>query len=212
MKIISTNIATPQTIYWNEKEYQTGIYKNPVDQPLFLGKTGIKGDTVMDKRVHGGALKAAYIYGANRYPFWKEKYPNLDWQYGFLGENLTFDVFDESIIKIGDIFQMGTAKVQITQPRKPCFKLGIRFNDQQALKDFIASPYPGGYLQILEEGTVKIGDKVTLLETDSNQMTLAEVYYLIYNKDGHIESAKKALDLDILPENCKKNIRRNYFF
>ena len=211
MKIISTNIAKPRTIIWNEKEVQTGIYKNPVSTPLFLGKTGIPGDTVMDKRFHGGALKAVYIYGKNRYPFWQKKYPNLDWQHGFLGENLTFDVFDESIIKIGDIFQIGNAKVQITQPRKPCYKLGIRFNTQQALKDFINEPYPGGYLQVLEEGEVNVDDEVILLDSNPNQMSLADVYYLIYHKNGDQKMAEKALELDIFPETCKKNIRRNYF-
>ena len=211
MKIISTNIANPTTIMWNGKEEQTGLYKNPTPNPIFLGKTGIKGDTVMDKRVHGGALKAAYIYGDNRYPFWKEKYPNLDWQYGFLGENLTFDSFDEEIVKIGDIFQIGQAKVQITQPRKPCYKLGIRFGTQDAVKMFIESPFPGGYVQILEEGAVQVGDEAILLESDAYQLTLAEVFYLIYHRDGDLKLAQKAMDLDVLPEKCKKNIYRNYF-
>ena len=95
MKTLSTNIAKPTSIIWNEKELTTGIYKKPTNQPIYLGKEGVKDDEVSDKKVHGGTFKACYIFSNEHYAYWKNRYPNLDWNYGMFGENLTVSGLNE---------------------------------------------------------------------------------------------------------------------
>ena len=137
MKIISTNIAQPTTFTWNGKEITTGIYKTPTDAPIFLGKEDVKGDVVSDRKVHGGEFKACYLFSLNHYDYWKNLYPNLEWTYGMFGENITVKDLDESQLFIGDIYKLGNALVQITQPREPCFKLAHKFGSNTVLKQFI---------------------------------------------------------------------------
>ena len=102
MQIISTNIAEPTTIEWNGQQIQTGIYKYPVEIPIYMGIEGVENDHVLDRKYHGGADKACYLYSADHYSFWKNKYPNLEWIWGMFGENLTVIGLDESEIRIGD--------------------------------------------------------------------------------------------------------------
>ena len=134
MKVISTNLGKRTKIIWNGKETMTGIYKYPVEQPLYLDTDDVQGDTVVDRKYHGGTYKACYLFSADNYPYWKEKYPLLDWDWGMFGENLTIEGLDESQVSIGSTYKLGNALVQITQPREPCYKLGIRFGNQDILK------------------------------------------------------------------------------
>ena len=163
MRIISTNIGKPTTILWNGKHEQTGIFKYPVAKALDLGKTDVENDTVIDRKHHAGINKACFLFSADPFPYWKEKYPQLPWNWGMFGENLTVQGLDESVIRIGDIYRIGTALVQISQPREPCYKLGIRFQDQAILKRYIDHGYSGTYVRILEEGQVSNGDAVELI-------------------------------------------------
>ena len=158
MKVISTNIGTKTKIFWNGEEQTTGIYKYPTKTAIRLEKEAVATDVVADRRVHGGIFKACYLFSSAQYPYWKEKYPHLDWDWGMFGENLTMEGMDEAKLKIGSIYQLGTAKVQITQPREPCYKLGIRFGDQKILGEFVAHGYPGTYVKVLTEGEVTVGD------------------------------------------------------
>ena len=122
MKILSTNIARPATIEWRGQKVETGIYKYAVANPIFLGSEDVVNDHVMDRRYHGGSDKACYLYSADHYPFWQNKYPNQDWEWGMFGENLTISGLDESEIRIGDRFQIGNAVVQVTQPPPTLFQ------------------------------------------------------------------------------------------
>ena len=137
MKIVSTNIGNKVSFDWSGKTVETGIFKKPVNVPILLGHTDVANDTVCDRENHGGIDKACYFYGANHYSFWKEKYPNLKFEFGMFGENITLDNIDETIIRIGNIYQVGNAIVQISEPRIPCFKLGYKFNAQLIIKEFI---------------------------------------------------------------------------
>lgn len=187
MKVISTNIAKPTTIDWNGEKIKTGIYKIPVSTSIFLGKTDVKNDHVIDRKYHGGEHKACYFYAANHYEHFKALYPNLDWQFGMFGENITIDNFEETNIRIGDTFKIGTAIIQVSEPRQPCFKLGIRFNNQKILKDFIQSSYSGFYVRILQEGEVKKGDTLELIERNPNDLSIEDVFSLLsYNKDNEL--------------------------
>ncbi|WP_370476763.1 MOSC domain-containing protein [Tamlana flava] len=204
MQITSTNIAQPKTIIWRKKEVVTGIYKTPTNAPIFLGKNDVKDDEVTDRKYHGGEFKACYLFSEDYYGYWKNLYPNLDWNWGMFGENLTVSGLDETQIFVGDIYKVGEAKVQITQPREPCFKLGAKFGNQNILKKFIVCGHPGTYIRVLEEGFVKPGDKFTLTERPENSLTTAQLYHLIFAKNKDKDLLNLAAKNNALPERARK--------
>ncbi|WP_378174472.1 MOSC domain-containing protein [Aquimarina sp. SS2-1] len=210
MKVVSTNIGEPQVISWRGKEIKTGIYKYPVNKPIFLDTEDVKDDHVIDRRVHGGVDKACYLYAAEHYPHWKEKYPDLDWNYGMFGENLTVLGLDERIIKIGDIYKLGDAIVQVSQPRQPCYKLGVRFGTQAVLKQFIQALMPGIYVRVLTSGNVKTGDMMVPEEIHTDGISIRDMFLLFYDQNSHTDLAKKALDNQFVTLHNKKNILNKY--
>lgn len=209
MKIISTNLAKPTTIRWNGQDITTGIFKNPTVQPIFLEKETVVSDEVSDRKVHGGEFKACYLFSAEQYPYWKNLYPNLNWNYGMLGENLTVSGLDETQVVIGSIYKVGTALVQITQPREPCYKFGVKFADQNFLKQFIEHGFPGTYVRVLEEGFVKTGDDFTLVETAKNSLSVFEFFKLLFAKEKNQTLLERAIKNDALP--LKKRIKLEAF-
>ncbi|MET2986539.1 MOSC domain-containing protein [Aureibaculum conchae] len=177
MKIVSVNIGKKKTIQWRNKTFETGIFKYPVQEAIFLDTENVKNDTIVNRKSHGGVEKAVYAYGENHYHYFKELHPNLDWQYGIFGENITFSNLEETEIHIGEIYQLGRAKIQVSKSRQPCFKLGIRFNDQSIVKQFWNSTKCGVYFKVLQSGNVTIGDELILLETANDNPTIAEAYH-----------------------------------
>lgn len=206
MKVISTNLGKPTTFLWNGKEEQTGIFKYPTDDPLFLGTTDVQNDTVIDRKHHGGAHKACYLFGANQYPYWKKLYPNLKWDWGMFGENLTIDDLNEDELRIGDIYKLGTALVQITQPREPCYKLGIRFENQQVIKQFVKHNYPGTYIKILETGSVKKEDTMDLVSPSKSTLTINQYYTFLFAKTKDPATVQLILDNEALPSYKKEKL------
>ena len=199
MQIISTNIAQPKIVSWNGKQITTGIFKKPVNQPIYLGKEIVKDDEVSDRKYHGGIYKACYLFSADQYSYWKKLYPHLDWDWGMFGENLTVSGLDETQLCIGDIYKIGAALVQVSQPREPCFKFGIKFGNQQVLKQFIQHGRSGTYISVLEEGEVKIGDEITLVERSKNELTVAQLFNLYYAKDKDQQLLGLAVNNEALP-------------
>ena len=207
MKIISTNIAKPKTITWNGRQVTTGIYKTPVNEPLYLGKDDVKDDEVSDRKHHGGEYKACYLFSADHYPYWKNLYPNLNWSYGMLGENLTVSGFNETKIYIGDIYKIGTALVQITQPREPCYKFVVKFGTQEVLKQFIQHGRPGTYIRVLEEGHVSINDTIILVESAENSITIAQFFNLLFAKDKDQSLLELAINNEALPKKKREKLK-----
>ncbi|CAM4186794.1 MOSC domain-containing protein [Zobellia roscoffensis] len=208
MKVISTNIGSPTTITWNGKDEQTGIFKYPVDEPIRLGKVDVAKDTVIDRVHHAGVDKACYLFSENHYDYWKNLYPNLDWNWGMFGENLTISGLDESKVRIGDKYKLGTALVQVSQPREPCYKLGIRFEDQSILKQYIDYGFPGTYVRILEEGKVKKGDELVLIEQSKNALTVKDFYHLLYMRSKDSKLLQLALSNTALPEYKRERLKK----
>lgn len=206
LKVISLNIGKKQEVDWRGKKVQTGIFKRPVDYPIFLGKEDVATDDVVERKYHGGVNKACYIYSADHYHYWSEKYPEVDMTFGALGENITLSGLDETQINIGDIYQLGEAIVQVSQPRQPCFKLGIRFGSQKIVKDFFRSPYSGIYLRIIQEGEVKMGDEMTLKTTVPNGISVADVHSLFTSNKENITLAKKAIAQEFLANSYKNDL------
>ncbi|MCK0158374.1 MOSC domain-containing protein [Cellulophaga sp. F20128] len=208
MKIISTNIGKSTTIIWNGKEEQTGIYKYATTAALHLRNEGVQNDTISNKKVHGGFDKACYLFSSNHYQYWKELYPDLPWQWGMFGENLTVENLDEATLRIGDIYKIGTALVEVSQPREPCYKLGIRFGTQKILKQFIAHNHPGAYVRVLKEGMVAKGDSCTLITQSKNTLTIQEFYKLLFAKEKNLEMVTLAINNKALPEHKKMQLKK----
>ena len=207
MQVTSTNIAQPTIILYRGKKVTTGIYKTPTQEPIYLGKSDVKGDEVTDRKYHGGEFKACYLFSEDHYAYWKNLYPNLDWNWGMFGENLTINGLDETKIMIGDVYKIGSALVQITEPREPCFKLGVKFGSQKVVKQFVNHGYPGTYVRVLEEGFVKTGDVFTLIEPGKNSLTTAQFYNLLFSKDKNQEHLALAVENEALPLRKRKKLR-----
>ena len=208
MKVIATNIGKPTTITWNGKEVQTGIFKYPTQEALFLGKTNVQKDTVIDRKHHGGENKACYLFSADFYPYWKSKYPFLKWNWGMFGENLTIEGLDESEIRIGDIYRIGSSLVQVSQPREPCFKLGVRFGNQDIIKQYIDHGHPGTYVRILETGKVRENEKLILVKKSKNPLTVQQFYSLLYAKEKDINLVNLAITNLALPDYKRDRLKK----
>lgn len=206
MKVTSTNIANPTTIIWNGQKTKTGIYKVPTSTPIFLGKDNVESDEVSDRNVHGGEFKACYLFSENQYPYWQNLYPNLNWNYGMFGENLTIKGLDETKLFIGDIYKIGEALVQITQTREPCFKLGVKFGSQQVLKQFITHGYPGTYVRVLEADFVKKGDVFKLIEHSKNSISSYDFFNLLFSKNKNIEHINAVKNNRALPKSKREKL------
>ncbi len=208
MKVIATNISKGTIITWHGKEEKTGIFKTPIQEPIFLGKTDVEKDTVVDRKYHGGLDKACYLFSAEEYKYWKKLYPNLDWDWGKFGENLTIAGLEESQIRIGDIYKLGGALVQISQPREPCYKLGIRFETQNIIKQFIDRSHPGTYVRIMEEGLVSQGDSMVLVKQSENSLTIQQFYQLLFAKEKSRELLHLAINNQALPLKKRESLEK----
>ena len=210
MQIISTNIAKPKTITFNGKQVTTGIYKKPTDKPIYLKKEQVRGDEVSNRKFHGGEFKACYLFSAEHYPYWENLYPHFDWHWGMLGENLTVKGLDETKLYIGDIYKVGSALIQITQPREPCSTFGVKMGSQAVLKQFIQHGHPGTYVRVLEEGNVKVNDTFELIEKAKNSLTTSHFFKLLFDKEKNQELLALAINNDAIPQR-KRDKLKAYF-
>ncbi len=207
MKILSINISEPKKIIFNGKELITSIYKKPIDGLVNVGDVGIDGDLQADLKVHGGYDKAIYAYSFQHYKFWSEKL-NQDFNdFGLVGENLTIDDFNEKDLNIGDEISIGSCILQISQPRIPCYKVGIKMNNRDFPKIFSQSCLLGSYLRVLETGKFKSGDEVEISKREKNSMSVYDISDILFNDIKNIDKMKKALDLKFLTEEIKERFR-----
>ncbi|MEA1787542.1 MOSC domain-containing protein [Arenibacter sp. GZD96] len=208
MKIIATNLGKSTTFLWNGKEETTGIFKYPTDKPLFLGKTDVANDTVIDRVHHAGENKACYLFSTAEYDYWKPMYPKLQWNWGMFGENLTIEGLDETQMRVGAIYRIGDALVQVSQPREPCYKLGIRFGDQKMISQFVKRSRPGTYVRVLTEGWVTPGDKMLLETPSQNPLTVQQFYTLLLQKEKEPMLVQLALDNPSVPQYKKERLKK----
>jgi MOSC domain-containing protein YiiM len=181
MKIVSLNVSKPIVVESAGKMVSTGIFKTPVPGPLEVRKLNIDGDGQADLTVHGGVDKAVYAYSLDHYPYWEKTLQRAALPHGQFGENLTIAGLNEAECCIGDRWRIGTAEFAITQPRQPCFKLGIRFGDDDMPKRFTQSGLTGAYLKVLREGTIAVGDEVHVLERGQASVSVLEAFRAYMN-------------------------------
>lgn len=199
MELISLNVGLPRNEIWKGRTVTTGIYKEPVAGAVRLRKLNLDGDRQADLSVHGGPEKAVYAYPSEHYAYWRNELgrPELTW--GMFGENFTTEGMLESETNIGDIFRIGTALVMVTQPRMPCYKLGIKFGRDDMLKLFLSSLKSGFYFSVLEEGEVAAGDEIKLVARDPNNITVEDITKLYSTERDNDALKRRAIEVEALP-------------
>ncbi len=207
MKILSINVSEPQKVTFNGKELITSIYKKPVSNKVTVSSQGIEGDRQADLTVHGGYDKAVYAYSYTHYQTWSEKLNSDFKEYGLVGENLTIDDFDEDKIKIGDQFKINECLLQVSQPRIPCYKIGIKLNSREFPKMFSQSGLLGSYLRVIHDGEISPGDAIDKVHSEENSMSIKDIAHLLFVDVKNIELMKQALDIKPLTEEIKEKFR-----
>jgi len=205
MKIISLNVGLPRLVIDRGREVSTGIFKSPVTGPLMLRHTNLDGDRQSDLSVHGGVNKAVYAYPFEHYEYWRNELPAVELTWGNFGENLTTEGLLESEARIGDQFRIGGALVKVTQPRLPCFKLGIRFGRDDMVKRFLSSGRSGIYFAVLEEGPVNSGDTIELLERGARGITIADVNRAYAHSRENVDLLRLIVAAEILPHGLHRD-------
>jgi len=205
MRIISINVGLPRTLLHAGREVTTGIFKEPVEGPVMLRRLNLDGDRQADLSVHGGRWKAVYAYPSEHYEFWRKELPGKDLPWGIFGENLTTEGLKEDETNIGDRFRVGEAVLEVSQPRIPCYKLGIRFGRDDIIKRFLASGRSGNYFSVLEEGLVKAGDAIERIHEDENGVSVAEVQRAYRDSVENIEVMRRAVKIPALPDGWKEH-------
>jgi MOSC domain-containing protein YiiM len=201
MRIISINVGLPREILWHDKHVVTGIFKEPVEGPARLHTLNLDGDAQADLSVHGGIDKAVYAYPAEHYGFWRSEGMDLPW--GMFGENLTTEGLLEEATHIGDRFGIGEAEVMVTQPRLPCYKLGIKFGRDDIVKRFLASRRTGFYFAVVSGGLIGPGDEVRLIEHDAHGISVADITRVYAFEKDDLITIRRAMEVEALPESWK---------
>lgn len=190
----------------NNEPVSTGIFKDPIDGRVMLRTLNLDGDRQADLTVHGGPEKAVYAYPSEHYLFWKQELPDMELPWGMFGENFTTEGLFETETHVGDRFRIGSAELMVTQPRMPCYKLGIRFGRADIIKRFLVSERSGFYFSVLKEGEVGAGDEVELIEKNTSGVRVVDVTRL-YSSDKHnVDLLQRAIATEALPSSW-----RDYF-
>lgn len=206
MRLVSVNCGLPREVEWHGRTVATGIFKQPVKGRITLRRLNLEGDRQADLTVHGGEAKAVYCYPLAHYDYWKAELPGHPLPMGVFGENFTTDGLLESTVFVGDKFSIGSAQVVVTQPRLPCYKLGIRFESDDMVKRFLISARTGFYVAVKREGSVAAEDQITFADRDRDSMPVSEITRLYVTKKYAAEdlaSARRALSIDALPDSWK---------
>jgi MOSC domain-containing protein YiiM len=210
MKVISLNTGLPREVTWHGRIVTTGIFKQPVEGRITLRTLNLDGDRQADLTVHGGVHKAVYCYPIEHYSFWHDELPGRELPMASFGENFTTAGLAENAVHLGDRFSIGSAEVVVTQPRMPCYKLGVRFQSDDMVKRFLASGRSGFYVAVTREGEVGAGDAIEVLSRDANAVSIAEITRLYVTRRyraADVDSIQRALKVDALPDSWKDYFR-----
>jgi MOSC domain-containing protein YiiM len=203
MKILSVNVGLPREVTWQGKLVITGIFKEPVNTPVMMRTLNLDGDQQADLTVHGGVDKAIYAYPSEHYGYWRAELPGVDLPWGMFGENFTTEGVLEEAVYIGDKFRIGETEVIVTEPRMPCYKLGIKFGRTDVIKRFLASRRTGFYFAVGREGMVRAGDAAELIGREQQEISVADITRLYAFEKNDLKSLRRAIEVEALPENWK---------
>jgi MOSC domain-containing protein YiiM len=208
MKLLSVSVGLPREIEWKGRIVRTSIFKAPVGGRVRVSRLNLDGDRQSDLTVHGGFDKAVYAYPSEHYSFWRRQLPGMDLASGVFGENFTTEGLLEETLHIGDRLRVGSTEFVVTQPRMPCFKLGIRFNRSDMVKRFLQSGRTGFYFAVLQEGEVAAGDSIELLERDEHNIPVADVVNLYRGDATNQKLLRRVSKLPSLPESWRDYFRK----
>lgn len=202
MRIRSVNVSLPKQVQHNNKLVSTGIFKQPVEGRIAVNQFNLAGDQQVDLVNHGGEHKAVYGFASDHYAFWEQKLNLAGLSYGKFGENLTVDGLDEDSLRIGDQLQVGDALLEITQPRVPCFKLGLAFSREDMPRLFIENAATGIYFRVIQTGSVAAGDTVSVTLAHPDKISVKQLFCAYFDKrlaeNEAIAVMEKALSIDAL--------------
>lgn len=210
MRLVSVSVGLPREVLWHGRSVTTGIFKKAVEGRIAARKLNLDGDRQADLRVHGGEQKAVYCYPVEHYAYWKKELPGRELSMGNFGENLTTEGMLEDEVHLGDRWRIGSAETVVTQPRLPCYKLGIRFQSDDMVKRFLESRRTGFYLAVLREGDVGAGDKIEVIARDPIAVPVSEITRLYVAKryaESEVASVRRAMQVEGLPEGWKEYFR-----
>jgi len=208
MRVLSVNVALPREVTRDGQAVTTAIFKQPVNGRVPLRRLNLDGDRQADLTVHGGPNKAVYVYPSEHYAYWATKLPDRPLGWGMLGENLTTEGLLETAVHVGDRFRVGTAEVVVTQPRMPCYKLGIKLGRPEMVERFLASRRSGFYLAVLREGEVGAGDSIELLARDPNEVAIPDVVRIYVQDRDDVDTLQRVLQVEALPDNWRERFRQ----
>lgn len=181
MKLLSINVSQAREVEYNGKLIKTGIFKKPVSGSIMITAHHIVGDEQVDLVNHGGEHKAVYAFSAEHYDYWQQQL-GMELHFGQFGENLTISNLDERTLCIGDQIQIGDVVLEVTQPRVPCFKLGIALALKTMPKLFIEHGYTGIYFRIIKSGTIIAGDSVTVIYKHPDKLSVHTLFNAYFDK------------------------------
>ena len=208
MTVVSLNVARPREVEWRGGSVRTSIFKTPSERRLRVTTLNFEGDEQSDLSVHGGVDKAVYAYPSEHYGYWRRELPQIDFPSGAFGENLTIDGLLEENVRIGDRIRVGSAEFVVTQPRMPCFKLGIRFGRPDILERFLRSGRTGFYFAVVREGEVGAGDSIEVIARAEDGLTVTDVVNLYTVDAENQELLRRATESPVLPESWRDYFRK----
>ena len=209
MRLVSVNTGRPREVVGpNGRIVLTSIWKSPREGRLHVASSNIDGDEQSDLTVHGGTYKAVYCYPSEHYSYWRDQLPGVDLPWGVFGENLTTEGLLETEVCIGDRLQIGTAEFQVTQPRSPCFKLGIRFGRDDMITRFLASGRSGFYVSVVREGDIATGDDIRVVERAAGSMSVSDIFDLHFDDEGKAEQVRRAASIAALSPSWLEHFRK----
>src|SRR5574341_1043920 len=206
MKLISLNVSLPRTVQWQGKTITTGIFKSAVTGPRMLHRLNLEGDAQADLSVHGGTHKAVYGYPAEHYAYWRQQLPDTDLAWGMFGENFTTQGLLEEQLILGERFRVGAAELQVTQPRLPCYKLGVRFERVDMVKRFLASRRTGFYFAVVQPGLVEAGDAFERVYRPAHGVSVADLTRVYAFDQDDLSTMERILQVEELSDGW-----RDYF-
>jgi MOSC domain-containing protein YiiM len=209
MKVFTVNVGTPKLVQAGREDFvSTAIFKDRVEGRVRVNELNLEGDAQADLTVHGGWSKAVYVYPFEHYEFWKKEFPEIDLVHGNFGENLTTEGLLETEVFIGDKLRIGSAEFIVTEPRMPCYKLGIRFGRSDIIRRFLQSRRSGFYLAVQKTGELGAGDEIEILARDENKISVTDIVRLYVQDKQNVVTLKRALNIEVLPEGWKAVFRK----
>ena len=204
--IVSVNVGTPRTVAWAGRAVTSAIWKVPAEGRVAVRGVNLAGDDQADRRVHGGPDKAVYSYAAEDYAWWSAEL-GVDIDAATFGENLTTEGIDLSACVIGTRWQVGSATLEVAQPRQPCFKLGMRMGDAHFVDQFDEAGRPGAYLRIIENGEIGAGDPIVVGEMPAHGFTIDDLRRAA--GDASRAGLERMASITDVPEGWREWARRN---